>query len=564
MEEITPQSEFFHPFSLLFYNPKLPPFSTPVAHHNYEAGDQPCGRHAHIVAAEANRGERQQEGEREADAQVDEAGSRRDLDIACTLQKTAGDVGDRAGPDEEHQDVEMFLCAPQGLSGDVEDLEKRSVKKQNYDTDGDTDQDAHQDGGAVAAAGTVQFFSADILSGEAGNGDVKALGRDVRELFDLQHGSVALDAGSTEGVDETLQDEETDRIDACLQHDPASRVACEVMATHGHIIVAGEITTSAKPDVFNIVRDTLRDVGYDPKAYQIDCYIHDQSPDIAGAVEPELAEGEDEDTLGAGDQGVMVGYACNETPEYLPMPVVAAQRLVTLLEISRMTGVIPDIGPDGKVQVTMEYNGDTPVRITTVVVSVQHKEDTDINKLADLLDEYVFPLAFDGMPADDAEIILNPSGKFVQGGPDADTGLTGRKLMVDTYGTFAPHGGGAFSGKDPTKVDRSGAYMARYIAKNIVATHLATRCQVTLAYAIGQAEPVMVDVNTFGTCDACEDDCLAAAVRKAYDLTPAGIIKQLNLTNPIYKYTAAGGHFGRKDFPWEKVDNMSDFISYIQ
>ena len=208
-------------------------------------------------------------------------------------------------------------------------------------------------------------------------------------------------------------------LDACLQHDPASRVACEVMATHGHIIVAGEITTSAKPDVFNIVRDTLRDVGYDPKAYQIDCYIHDQSPDIAGAVEPELVEGEDEDTLGAGDQGVMVGYACNETPEYLPMPVVAAQRLVTLLEISRMTGVIPDIGPDGKVQVTMEYNGDTPVRITTVVISVQHKEDTDIDKLADLLDEYVFPLAFDGMPADDAEIILNPSGKFVQGGPDA-------------------------------------------------------------------------------------------------------------------------------------------------
>ena len=270
-------------------------------------------------------------------------------------------------------------------------------------------------------------------------------------------------------------------LDACLQHDPASRVACEVMATHGHIIVAGEITTSAKPDVFNIVRDVLRDVGYDPKGYQIDCYIHDQSPDIAGAVEPELAEGEDEDTLGAGDQGVMVGYACNETPEYLPMPVVAAQRLVTLLEISRMTGVIPDIGPDGKVQVTMEYNGDTPVRITTVVVSVQHKEDTDINKLADLLDEYVFPLAFDGMPADDAEIILNPSGKFVQGGPDADTGLTGRKLMVDSYGTFAPHGGGAFSGKDATKVDRSAAYMARFIAKNIVAAGFAQRCQVTLA-----------------------------------------------------------------------------------
>lgn len=206
-------------------------------------------------------------------------------------------------------------------------------------------------------------------------------------------------------------------LDACLQHDPASRVACEVMATHGHIIVAGEITTKVKPDVFNIVRDVLQDVGYDPKAYQIDCYIHDQSPDIAGAVEPELAEGEDEDTLGAGDQGVMVGYACNETPEYLPMPVVAAQRLVTLLEISRMTGVIPDIGPDGKVQVTMEYNGDTPVRIATVVVSVQHKEDADIDKLADLLDEYVFPLAFDGMPADDAEIILNPQRQVCAGRP---------------------------------------------------------------------------------------------------------------------------------------------------
>ncbi len=299
-------------------------------------------------------------------------------------------------------------------------------------------------------------------------------------------------------------------LDECLKHDPASRVACEVMATYGHIIVAGEITTSAKPDVFNIVRDTMRDVGYDPKDYQIDCYIHDQSPDIAGAVEPELAEGEDEDTLGAGDQGVMVGYACNETPEYVPMPVVAAQRLVTLLEISRMTGVIPDIGPDGEVQVTMEYNGDTPVRITTVVISVQHKDDTDIDKLADLLDEYVFPLAFDGMPADDAEIILNPSGKFVQGGPDADTGLTGRKLMVDSLGTFAGpprrrciQRHRCHQGRPQRRI-----YGAVRCQKHSVAAHLADRCQVTLAYAIGQAEPVMVDVNTFGTCDACEDDCL--------------------------------------------------------
>ena len=346
-------------------------------------------------------------------------------------------------------------------------------------------------------------------------------------------------------------------LDACLQHDPASRVACEVMATHGHIIVAGEITTKVKPDVFNIVRDVLQDVGYDPKAYQIDCYIHDQSPDIAGAVEPELAEGEDEDTLGAGDQGVMVGYACNETPEYLPMPVVAAQRLVTLLEISRMTGVIPDIGPDGKVQVTMEYNGDTPVRIATVVVSVQHKEDADIDKLADLLDEYVFPLAFDGMPADDAEIILNPSGKFVQGGPDADTGLTGRKLMVDSYGTFAPHGGGAFSGKDPSKVDRSAAYAARWVAKNVVAAGLATKCEVELAYAIGVAKPVSIMVDTFGT-GTVADEKIVQAVEKVFDLTPAAIIRDLDLRKPIYRQLAAYGHMGREDLgvKWENIDRV--------
>ncbi len=353
-------------------------------------------------------------------------------------------------------------------------------------------------------------------------------------------------------------------LDACLQHDPASRVACEVMATRGHIVVAGEITTSAKPDVFNIVRDTQRDVGYDPKGYQIDCYIHDQSPDMAGAVEPELAEGEDEDTLGAGDQGVMVGYACDETPEYLPMPVVIAQRLVTLLEVARMTGLAPDIGPDGKVQVTMEYDDDIPMRITTVVISVQHRPDTDLDALMDKLEKNIFPLAFKGMPADDVEIMLNPSGKFVQGGPDADTGLTGRKLMVDNYGPFAPHGGGAFSGKDATKVDRSGAYMARFIAKNIVAAHIAERCQVTLAYAIGQKDPVMVDVNTFGTCKLCADDCIAEGVRRAYDLTPAGIIKQLDLLNPIYSRTAAGGHFGREGFTWERIDPMSDLTAYLK
>ena len=375
----------------------------------------------------------------------------------------------------------------------------------------------------------------------------------------------------TEGHPDKLCDQVSDAVlDALLAQDPMSRVACETCATTGMVMVMGEITTTAKVDIPAIVRDVVLDIGYNDSSLCFDgntcavlTSIHAQSPDIAMGVDDALeTRTQDANEIGAGDQGMMFGFACNETPEYLPMPVVAAQRLVTLLEISRMTGVIPDIGPDGKVQVTMEYNGDTPVRITTVVVSVQHKEDTDIDKLADLLDEYVFPLAFDGMPADDAEIILNPSGKFVQGGPDADTGLTGRKLMVDSYGTFAPHGGGAFSGKDATKVDRSGAYMARYIAKNMVAAHLADRCQVTLAYAIGEKDPVMVDVNTFDT-GICEDDCLAAAVRKVYDLTPAGIIKQLDLLNPIYSRTAAGGHFGREDFPWENVEHMSDLAAYI-
>ena len=300
----------------------------------------------------------------------------------------------------------------------------------------------------------------------------------------------------SEGHPDKVSDQISDAIlDEFLRRDANSKVACETLCTTGLVVVAGEVRSDAYVDVQGVARRVINRIGYTKSEYQFDCNscgilsaIHEQSSDINQGVVRAAEEDQ-----GAGDQGIMFGYACNETPEYLPMPVVAAQRLVTLLEISRMTGVIPDIGPDGKVQVTMEYNGDTPVRITTVVVSVQHKEDTDINKLADLLDEYVFPLAFDGMPADDAEIILNPSGKFVQGGPDADTGLTGRKLMVDSYGTFAPHGGGAFSGKDATKVDRSAAYMARFIAKNIVAAGFAQRCQVTLAYAIGEKEPVMVD-----------------------------------------------------------------------
>ena len=361
----------------------------------------------------------------------------------------------------------------------------------------------------------------------------------------------------TEGHPDKLCDTIADAVlDACLLGDPDSRVACEVLATAGKITVAGEITTKVMPDIPHIVCKTVRQIGYSGN-YEVEVDVHDQSPDIADAV-----NGENEIT--AGDQGIVYGYACRETPQLLPLPVVLAHRITMGLTEARRNHLLEWLRPDGKAQVSVEYEDGKPVRVSTVVVSTQHKPEVSQKELREAVYQLILVPALGKYLNQNTGVLINPSGSFVLGGFEADTGLTGRKLMVDTYGTFAPHGGGAFSGKDPTKVDRSGAYMARYIAKNIVATHLATRCQVTLAYAIGQAEPVMVDVNTFGTCDACEDDCLAAAVRKAYDLTPAGIIKQLNLTNPIYKYTAAGGHFGRKDFPWEKVDNMSDFISYIQ
>ena len=268
--------------------------------------------------------------------------------------------------------------------------------------------------------------------------------------------------------------------------------------------------------------------------------------------------------LGAGDQGVMVGYACSETPEKMPLAVMLAHRITRRLADVRKAGETEGLLPDGKAQVTVEYGDGQPVRLDTVVLSAQHRDDVQPAEFEQALREKVLIPALRALPPDeDTRILINPSGRFVLGGPDADTGLTGRKLMVDSYGPFVPHGGGSFSGKDATKVDRSGAYMARFIAKNIVAAGFAQRCQVTLAYAIGKREPVMVDVNTFGTGGPCEDDCLSAAVRKAYDLTPAGIIKQLNLLNPMYSRTAAGGHFGREDFPWENVEHMSDLAAYI-
>ena len=367
----------------------------------------------------------------------------------------------------------------------------------------------------------------------------------------------------TEGHPDKLCDLIADSVlDECLSHDALSRVACEVLATRGQIIVAGEITSLFEPQIPAIARSVLQKVGYDPARYAIQCLIHKQSPDIAAGVDCSLerrrAPSEDQPALqlGAGDQGVMVGYACSETPQMMPLPVVLAHRLTSALTAARKTGVVRGLCPDGKAQVTMEYDEDEkPLRLDTVVLSAQHNPEKPMDELCWELTDKVLTPALQALPPDeDTKILLNPSGRFVLGGPEADTGLTGRKLMVDSYGVFAPHGGGAFSGKDPTKVDRSGAYMARYIAKNLVAAGLCEKCQVTLAYAIGKAEPVMVEVDSFGTGTVCADDCLAEAVRFVFGLTPAEIISELNLLTPRYTQTAAYGHFGRLEFPWEHTD----------
>ena len=353
-------------------------------------------------------------------------------------------------------------------------------------------------------------------------------------------------------------------LDECLSHDALSRVACEVLATRGQIIVAGEITSLFEPRIPAIARSVLQKAGYDPARYAIQCLVHKQSPDITAGVDCSLerrrnpSENRHSLQLGAGDQGVMVGYACSETPQRMPLPVVLAHRLTSALAAARKTGMIRGLRPDGKAQVTVEYGEDgTPLRLDAVVLSAQHSPEIPFDELYWELTGKVMALALQALPPDeDTKVLLNPSGRFVLGGPEADTGLTGRKLMVDSYGVFAPHGGGAFSGKDPTKVDRSGAYMARYIAKNMVAAGLAKRCQVTLAYAIGVAEPVMVEVDTYGTGEICADDCLAEAVKTVFGLTPGETISQLGLLIPRYAQTAAHGHFGRPDFPWECTDKV--------
>ena len=339
-------------------------------------------------------------------------------------------------------------------------------------------------------------------------------------------------------------------LDCCLEHDPQARVACEVMATAGRFIVAGEITAQAVPDIPAVVRDTVRRAGYGCGDLDIEVLIHPQSPDIAGAVE---GAGQ----MGAGDQGVMYGYACSETDALLPLPVVLAHRLTALLACARTMGWIDGLLPDGKAQVSVEYEFGVPKRIAAIVLSCQHTEDKDLPALREELREFVITPALRTFPADaDTGIYINPSGRFVLGGFEADTGLTGRKLMVDTYGGLAPHGGGALSGKDGTKVDRSGTYMARYIAKNIVAAGLAEKCTVTLAYAIGKAEPVAVDVDTHLT-GTYPDEVLEQAVRRLFDLTPAGLIPTVRLDQPTFAGACNYRHFTRESLPWEQTDRVA-------
>ena len=344
-------------------------------------------------------------------------------------------------------------------------------------------------------------------------------------------------------------------LDACMRKDKASRVACEVMATKGKIIVAGEITCNGKVDIRFIVKNVLREVGYNPWKFTVFVFVHQQSADIAAGVDTalEVRNGSNDPygSIGAGDQGTVYGYATNETRENLPLPLVLAHRICKRVDTVRKDKIVKGILPDGKAQVTVEYEDGKPKRVKTIVVSVQHDKDKTQEQLYSDIKQNVLWQCFEDFPFDDnTEILINPSGRFVEGGPSADTGLTGRKMMVDTYGGLALHGGGAFSGKDPTKVDRSGAYMARYIAKNIVWSDLAERCEVALSYAIGKADPVAVDIDAYGT-SALTNEELREIVLSVFNLRPAAIIEKLRLRNAIYEDTATYGHFNSCLFSWE-------------
>ena len=361
----------------------------------------------------------------------------------------------------------------------------------------------------------------------------------------------------TEGHPDKMADQISDAIlDAMLEKDPFSRVACETVLTTGLVVVSGEITTSTYVDIPEVVRHTIEDIGYTRAKYGFDYMtcgvlsaINRQSPDIAMGV----------DTGGAGDQGLMFGFACDETPELMPLPIMLAHKLVMTLSEVRKAGVLPYLRPDGKSQVTIEYNGFQPVKVDTVVVSSQHADGIDMQELrADIIEKVIAPV----MPEElfdnsGTKFHINPTGRFVIGGPMGDCGLTGRKIIVDTYGGMGRHGGGAFSGKDATKVDRSAAYGARWVAKNIVAAGLARRCEVQLAYAIGVAQPVSISVNTFNT-GAIPDDEIENIIGKVFDLTPKGLISALDLRKPVFRHTAAYGHFGRKEFTWEDTNKSAE------
>jgi S-adenosylmethionine synthetase len=377
----------------------------------------------------------------------------------------------------------------------------------------------------------------------------------------------------TEGHPDKLADQISDAVlDAILAVDADGRVACETLVTTGLVMVAGEITTSEYVDIPQVVRQTVTDIGYTDANFGIDGHtcgvitsIQDQSADIARGVDDSLEHREGHsadalDVLGAGDQGMMFGFACRETDELMPLPIAMAHRLSRRLADVRKAGLVPYLRPDGKSQVSIQYENGVPARVHTVLIAAQHREEVDVETLLapDVRAEVIDPVLREfGLDAEGVRVLVNPTGRFEIGGPKADTGLTGRKIIVDSYGGMAPHGGGCFSGKDPTKVDRSAAYMARYVAKNLVAAGLADRLQIQVAYAIGTAHPLSLAVDTFGT-EHVDPDRLTDVVWDVFDFRPAAIIRDLDLLRPIYKETAAYGHFGRKEFPWEATDRADE------